>query len=73
MTKEKIEALEFILDRKLLSWEIELLDKWEELSRQPRETYEFHFARGRSHLRTGVLLLANSLYESCKLEKGNKM
>lgn len=69
MTKEKIEALEFILDRKLLSWEIELLDKWEELSRLPRETYEFHLTRGRLHLRTGVLLLANSLYQSCKLEK----
>lgn len=63
MTKEKIEFFEIVLDRKLETWEIEILDRWERLSKLSTDEIMMRFARGQSKMRRTNLLIVDSLYQ----------
>lgn len=72
MTKEKIKAVEFILERELSSWEIQLLDKWVQLSQELKSTKGvIQFTRRRSYLNFELLIMASEMYDSHIKEKQN--
>lgn len=72
MTKEKIKAVEFILERELSSWEIQLLDKWVQLSQELKSTKGvIQFTRRRSYLNFELLIMASGMYDSHIKEKQN--
>ena len=70
MTKEKIEALEFILERELSDWEIQFLGKLLQVSQELKTTKGVvQFGRRRSYLNLGLLLMASEMYDSCIKEQ----
>ena len=67
MEKEKIAFIEDCIERKLFKHEIKMLDAFEKADIDIKRNCRFMIARGRSHLNLTRLLLANGLYEECRL------